>query len=150
MKINIGLVINPEMEVVNSILRIISAPEVEEVNESVSGRIKMLGKYLPPDSPLNGLKLMQLPDKIERNRIIIAALVRDEQLIIPKGKDTLRGGDFVYCVCQGQDVEKILRLFGKRATSLKNILVVGGGNIGFPLAMFFFIINQEFAKPVEP
>lgn len=132
--LNISLVINPEMEVVNSILRIMSAPEVEEVNEFVGGRIKMLGKYLPPDSPLNGLKLMQLPDKIERNRMIIAALVRDEQLIIPKGKDTLQGGDFVYFVCQSRDVEEILRLFGRRANPLKNILVVGGGNIGFPLA----------------
>jgi trk system potassium uptake protein TrkA len=132
--LNIGLVINPEMEVVNSILRIMSAPEVEEVNDFVGGRLKMLGKHLPPDSPLNGLKLMQLPDKIERSRMIIAALVRDEALIIPKGKDTLRAGDFVYFVCQTQDIEEILQLFGKQTTPLKNILVVGGGNIGFPLA----------------
>ena len=123
--LNIGLVINPEMEVVNSILRIMSAPEVEEVNDFVGGRIKMLGKILPPDSPLNGLKLMQLPEKIERNRMIIAALVRDEQLIIPKGKDTLRGGDFVYFVCQSRDLEEILRLFGKQATSLEKY--PGGG-----------------------
>jgi trk system potassium uptake protein TrkA len=132
--LNIGMVINPEREVVNSILRILSAPDVEEVNDFVGGRIKMLGKILPPDSPLNGLKLMQLPGKIERHRMIIAALVRDEQLIIPKGKDTLQGGDFVYFVCQNQDIEEILRLFGKQTTFLKNILVVGGGNIGFPLA----------------
>jgi trk system potassium uptake protein TrkA len=46
--LNIGMVINPEMEVVNSILRIMSAPEVEEVNDFVGGRIKMLGKILPP------------------------------------------------------------------------------------------------------
>jgi trk system potassium uptake protein TrkA len=132
--LNISLVINPEMEVVNSILRIMSAPEVEEVNDFVGGRLKMLGKHLPADSPLNGLKLMQLPDKIERHHMIIAALVRDEQLIIPKGKDTLRGGDFVYFVCQSQDIDEILQLFGKKPTHLKNILVVGGGNIGFPLA----------------
>jgi trk system potassium uptake protein TrkA len=132
--LNIGLVINPEMEVVNSILRIMSAPEVEEVNDFVGGRLKMLGKHLPPDSPLAGLKLSQLPDKIERHRMIIAALVRDERLVIPKGKDTLQGGDFVYFVCRSRDVEEILRLFGKKTTSLKNVLVVGGGNIGFPLA----------------
>jgi trk system potassium uptake protein len=132
--INIGLVINPEMEVVNSILRIMSAPEVEEVNDFVGGRLKMLGKHLLPGSPLNGLKLMQLPEKIERHRMIIAALVREDVLIIPKGKDTLQAGDFVYFVCQSQDVADILRLFGKQTTYLKNILVVGGGNIGFPLA----------------
>ena len=132
--LNINLVINPEMEVVNSIIRIMSAPEVEEVNDFVGGRLKMLGKHLPPDSPLNGLKLTQLPEKIERNRMIIAALVRDEALIIPKGKDTLQAGDFVYFVCESRDIPEILKLFGKQTTTLKNILVVGGGNIGFPLA----------------
>jgi Trk K+ transport system NAD-binding subunit len=80
------------MEVVNSILRIMSAPEVEEVNDFVGGRLKMLGKHLPPDSPLNGLKLMQLPEKIERQRMIIAALVREGQLIIPKVKTPSRPG----------------------------------------------------------
>lgn len=132
--LNIGLVINPEMEVVNSILRIMSAPEVEEVNDFMGGRLKMLGKRLPPHSILNGLKIMQLPEKIARQRMIIAALVRDEELIIPKGKDTLLAGDFVYFVCLGQDLEEILRLFGKKTIPLKNILVVGGGNIGFSLA----------------
>uniref|UniRef100_A0A7V4LDD5 Trk system potassium uptake protein TrkA n=1 Tax=Desulfobacca acetoxidans TaxID=60893 RepID=A0A7V4LDD5_9BACT len=132
--LHIGLVINPEREVVNSILRIVSAPDVEEVNDFMGGRIKMLSKHLSADSPLTGLKLMELPQKIERNRMIIAALVREEQLIIPKGKDTLKAGDFVYFVCQGQDIEEILGLFGKKTSSLKNILVVGGGNIGFPLA----------------
>jgi trk system potassium uptake protein TrkA len=132
--LNIGLVINPEMGVVNSILRIVSAPEVEEVNDFVGGRLKMLGKILPPESLLNGVKLMQLPGMIERNRMIITALVRDEKLIIPKGKDVLRAGDFVYFVCQSQDLDEILRLFGKKAIHPKNILVVGGGNIGFPLA----------------
>jgi trk system potassium uptake protein TrkA len=132
--LNIGLVINPEMEVVNSILRIMSAPEVEEVNDFMGGRVKMLGKYLGPESPLCGLKLMQLPDKIEHHRMIIAALVRDETLIIPKGKDTLQPGDFVYFVCQSMDIETILELFGKQKIHLKNILVVGGGSIGYPLA----------------
>jgi trk system potassium uptake protein len=107
---------------------------VEEVNDFVGGRLKMLGKHLPADSPLNGLKLMELPGLIERQRMIIAALVRDEALIIPKGRDTLRAGDFVYFVCQTRDIEAILRLFGKYTTPLKNILVIGGGNIGFPLA----------------
>jgi len=131
--LNIGMVINPEMEVVNSILRILSAPDVEEVNDFMGGRVKMLGKHLPAGCPLSGLRLSQLPDKIARNRMIIAALVRDDRLIIPKGKDILQSDDFVYFVCQGQDLDEILRLFGKQATHMKNILVVGGGNIGFPL-----------------
>ncbi len=132
--LNISTVINPEVEVVRAILRLIQAPEVEEINDFVGGRIKMVGKKLPPQSPLNGLKLLQLPEKIDKNRMIVAALIRDDQLIIPKGKDILRAGDFVYYVCEQRDLAEIQKLFGGKGSSAKNLLIVGGGRIGFRLA----------------
>ena len=131
---NISTVINPEVEVVRAIMRLIQTPDVEEINDFVEGRIKMVGKKLPPDSPLNGLKLLQLPEKIDRNRMIVAALIRNDQLIIPKGKDILRAGDFVYYVCQQHDLEEIQKLFGGKSGSARNIMIVGGGRIGFQLA----------------
>lgn len=133
--LNLSTVINPEMEVVKSILRIVSAPDVEEVSDFVGGNVKMFGKHLLPDSPLNGLKLLQLPEKIAKNRMVVAALIRDERLIIPRGKDVLRAGDLVYFVCAERDSDDIIRLFGRQTPQvIKNVLIVGGGNIGFPLA----------------
>jgi trk system potassium uptake protein len=132
--INLSMVINPELEVVKSVLRIMSAPDVEEINDFMGGRLKMLGKHLTPESPLDGLKLMNLSDKIEKHKMIIAALIRDDRLIIPKGKDTLRAGDLVYFVCENKYLDEILKLFGPQSRSLKNILIVGGGDIGFALA----------------
>jgi trk system potassium uptake protein len=132
--INLSMVINPELEVVKSVLRIMSAPDVEEINDFMGGRLKMLGKHLTPESPLDGLKLMNLSDKIEKHKMIIAALIRDDRLIIPKGKDTLRAGDLVYFVCENKYLDEILKLFGPQSRSLKNILIVGGGDIGFSLA----------------
>ena len=132
--LNISMVINPEVEVVRAILRLVQAPEVEEINDFVGGRIKMVGKKLPPQSPLNGLRLLQLPEKIDRNRMIVAALIRDDQLLIPKGNDILRAGDFVYYVCQQHDLAEIQTLFGGKSGSAKNLLIVGGGRIGFRLA----------------
>jgi trk system potassium uptake protein TrkA len=137
---NITTVINPEREVVNSILRIMSAPDVEEVSDFMGGRLKMLGKHLPLNSPLDGVKLARLPEFIQRDRMVVAALVRDDRLIIPKGSDVLKAGDFVYFTCQTEHLDEILRLFGKKASHLKNILIVGGGNIGFRLAQ---ILDQR-------
>ncbi len=131
---SISMVINPEVEVVRAILRLVQAPDVEEINDFVGGRIKMVGKKLPPQSPLNGLRLLQLPEKIDRNRMIVAALIREDQLIIPKGKDLLRAGDFVYYVCQQHDLETVQKLFGGKSGSARNLMIVGGGRIGFQLA----------------
>ena len=116
----------PEMEVVKSILRIVSAPDVEEISDFVGGSVKMFGKLLSADSPLTGLKLLQLPEKIAKNRMVVAALIRDDRLIIPRGKDVLRAGDLVYFVCADRDTDDILKLFGRRTThGIKNVLIVG-------------------------
>ena len=132
--VNISLVINPESEVVNSILRIMSVPEVDQIHDFVDGHIRMVGKKLPPESPLSGIKLTQLPEKVGKNRIIIAAVVRDDRLIIPRGKDTLQAGDFVYFVCRKNEVPKVLELFGKVGHPVKDVMIVGGGKIGYRLA----------------
>lgn len=132
--VNISLVINPESEVVNSILRIMSVPEVDQIHDFVDGHIRMMGKKLPPESPLSGIKLTQLPEKVGKNRIIIAAVVRDDRLIIPRGKDTLQAGDFVYFVCRKNEVPKVLELFGKVGNPVKDVMIVGGGKIGYRLA----------------
>jgi trk system potassium uptake protein TrkA len=132
--IDISLVINPEAEVVNSILRILGAPDVDQIHDFVGGRIKMLGKKLPAASPLSGVKLTQLADKIAPTRLIIAAIVRDDRLIIPRGKDSLQAGDMVYFVCQAHDLPRTLGFFGDEANIVKNIMIVGGGRIGLRLA----------------
>ncbi len=132
--VDISLVINPEAEVVNSIQRIMSAPDVEQIHDFVGGRIKMVGKKLPRESALSGLRLTQLPEKIERNRLIVAAIVRDDRLIIPRGKDMLQAGDFVYFVCQQHDLADIMRFFGSESKVVKDIMIVGGGKIGLRLA----------------
>ncbi|MBW1917594.1 MAG: Trk system potassium transporter TrkA [Deltaproteobacteria bacterium] len=132
--LNINMVINPDVEVIKSILSYLSAPDVEEINEFAGGRIVMVGKYLQADSPLNDLKLLHLPDKIGGKRLIIAALIRNDQLIIPKGTDRIKAHDLVYFVCEKKDLEKFLKLFGGQVHSLRNILIVGGGKIGLRLA----------------
>lgn len=132
--VDISLAINPEAQVVNSVLRLMRAPDVEQINDFVGGRIKMVGKRLSRQSQLDGQRLAQLPEKLGKNRLIVAAVVRDDQLIIPKGKDSLHAGDFVYFVCEDKNLHSILSLFGSDAVAVKDITIVGGGKIGFRLA----------------
>jgi trk system potassium uptake protein TrkA len=132
-RLNITDIINPDRELIKAILRILSAPEMEEVNDFVGGSIKMIGGVLPAASPLCG-RIRDLPLVIERKHLIIAALVRQDRLIIPKGKDTLQAGDLVYFVCRDKDLDFALQLFNQRPDPLKNLMIMGGGRIGGELA----------------
>ncbi|EGJ48651.1 Trk system potassium transporter TrkA [Desulfocurvibacter africanus] len=132
--LDISLVINPDVEVVNSILRIVSAPGAVEVNEFADGRISMVGKRLPAESALCGINLMQLPELTGGVRVIVAAVLREERLIIPRGTDRLFQGDLVYFVCEKRDLNKVMEIFGSRVEPIRDIMIVGGGKIGLRLA----------------
>ena len=133
--LGISTVINPDDEVVNSVMRLLSVPGALEINEFIEGRVKLIGMPLPQDSPLAGVPLMRLPEVIgQERRVLIAALARDERLIIPKGTDVIEGGDIVYYVCDSKSLPTMLSFFGAKAQPIKDILIIGGGNLGFKLA----------------
>jgi trk system potassium uptake protein TrkA len=131
---HIDTVINPDIEVVRTIERLMSGPGAVDVGEFADGRIKFVGVYLEPGSRLAGVRLADLPSVLKEDRPLIAAIVRDDQLIIPKGDNHLRDGDLVYFISEEKSLFKHLSIFDKHATPVKRVLIVGGGRIGYRLA----------------
>jgi len=132
--LHINMIINPDVEVVKSIMRLMSVPGAIEISEFAGGKIKLIGVRIDSHSPLHGTRLMHLRDKAGLIDFIIGALVRENRLIIPTGKDAIHAGDVVYFLCDEKNLQKVLRFFGKRDEPIKNVLIVGGGNVGFKLA----------------
>ena len=131
---HIDTVINPDIEVVRTIERLMSVPGAVDVGEFADGCIKFVGVYLEPGSRLSGVRLADLPTVLKEDRPLIAALVRDDQLIIPRGDNHLRDGDLVYFISEEKSLFKHLSIFDKHATPVKRVLIVGGGRIGYRLA----------------
>ena len=131
---HIDTVINPEIEVVRTILRLMSVPGAVDVGEFADGRIKFVGVYLEPGSRLANVRLADLPTLISGERPLIAAIVRDDRLIIPKGNNHLRGGDLVYFISEEKRLFNHLSIFDKHVTPVKRVLIIGGGRIGYRLA----------------
>ena len=131
---HIDTIINPEIEVVKTIESLMSVPGAADVGEFADGRIKFIGIYLEKNSRLAGVRLADIPEKITHIRLLIAAVVREEELIIPRGNDYLMPGDLVYFISEKDKLQETLAVFDKYDQPLKRALIVGGGNIGFRLA----------------
>lgn len=132
--LNISMVINPEVETVKTVLRMLRLPGVREISEFADGRISMLGVRVEKEHPLDGLKLTRLRQSFEGLRIVIAAIVRGGELIVPSGRDSVEADDIVYFVCETSEVERTLERFGLLRQPARDVLIVGGGNIGLRLA----------------
>lgn len=132
---HIDNVINPEIEVVKTIERLLEVPGAVDVGEFAEGRMKLIGVRLDASARLAGIKLSDIKTKMGR-RTLIAAVIRNEELIIPTGKDRLLPGDLVYFISEADKLTETLSAFDKHAQPLNRVLIVGGGRIGYRLANF--------------
>jgi trk system potassium uptake protein TrkA len=131
---HIDTIINPDIEVVKTIHRMMSIPGAVDIGEFADGRLKFVGVNLEDDSQMAGARLLDLPDIIGKARILIAAVVREDELIIPRGEDRLKAGDLVYFISEEEKLLDTLSLFNKFEQPLKRALIIGGGRIGYRLA----------------
>jgi trk system potassium uptake protein TrkA len=130
----IDVIINPEAEAVKAVERLLQVPGAVDVGDFADGRIKVIGVRLEADSPVAGVRLVDLHSKTGKEKILVAAIVRQEKLIIPSGEDQLLGGDVVYFVSEEKGLKAALKIFGKGAEPSNRVLLIGGGNLGLKLA----------------
>jgi trk system potassium uptake protein TrkA len=131
---HIATIINPEIEVVKTIDRMMHFPGTMDIGEFADGRVKFVGVHLDNGTNLLGVPLLALPDRIGRKLPLIAAVIRNEKVTIPHGNDTLEAGDLVYFICEKDDLSEALAVFDKHAEPVNRVLIIGGGRIGYRLA----------------
>jgi trk system potassium uptake protein TrkA len=130
--LNIDLIINPQSEMVASMLRLTEMPIASDVMDFVDGRIKLIGVTIKKDSPLVGRKLSSFNEY--EHSILVGVIIRGERVIVPRGSDTIQENDLVYCVTRREDISNIFELMSLKEEGLNRVMIVGGGETGLALA----------------
>jgi len=133
----IDTIINPEIEVIKAIDRFMSVPGAVDVGEFENGKVKFVGIKLDSDTCFADVSLSELPQRLGKQTPLIAAIVRDEELIIPRGDDRLKPGDVVYFISEADRLNPTLEIFEQDLKPVRRALIIGGGRIGFRLAKLF-------------
>ncbi len=131
---HIDTIINPEIEVVKTIERLLFVPGAVDVGEFEKGRLKFVAIVLDESARLCGVQLADMSTVLGGTPPLITALVRGDELIIPSGKDKLMPRDIVYFITTDASLIDNLKMFDKSEKELKRVLIVGGGRIGYRLA----------------
>ena len=130
--LGIDHVINPQSEMVNTIQSIMEIPSASEVIDFVSGRVKLIGFVVTQDSPFVDRNLISFVDL--RGRVLIGAIVRGDQVVIPRGEDVIQRGDLVYVVARTAELDETLGFLGIKQEASRRVIIVGGGQTGAALA----------------
>ena len=130
----IDVIISPEIEIAKSIQRKLEAPGALDSVPFADNKIRLLEILINENCKLINIKLNDLTKKHPNLDANIIGIIRDEKFLIPKKNDDVRKNDKIYVIINSSQMSDTLEAFGHDEKVSKNILIVGGGNIGFNLA----------------
>ena len=132
--IPIDVIISPELEVAKSLFRRLEAPGALDNVPFAKDKVKMLEISIEKNCPIKDIPLKDLTNKFPGFKANILGALRKDKFIYLKKNDTLQVDDNIYLVVSSNQLNQILKAFGHEEKISKNILIIGGGNIGLNLA----------------
>ena len=130
--LRLSMAVNPELMAAFEISRSILLPDTAKVETFMKGKVEMVEFIVKERSHLGGVSLAELYRKFQI-KVLVCAVRRGSEVIIPNGDFVIHDGDRLHIVASHKYIEEFFHLIGKRKEP-KNILVCGGGKVGYYLA----------------
>jgi trk system potassium uptake protein TrkA len=130
----IDVIISPELEVGEMVLRRIALPGATDVVRFAENKIAMVAIECLEDCPVINTPLAQLSELFPDLPATVVGVTRNGKLFIPRSADQLIAGDLAYVVTTKDQVRRTLGLFGHEEQEATRIVIAGGGNIGLYVA----------------
>ncbi|MDA3806595.1 MAG: Trk system potassium transporter TrkA [Thiomicrorhabdus sp.] len=134
--IPIDVLISPESLVTNYILQLIDLPGSLQVIDFSEGKVRLVAMRAYADGLLVNNKIRTLKEHLPANtKTRIVAIYRRNEVVMPTGDTIIQEGDEVFFLAEPKHISTIVaELRQKKEKPSRNIMIGGGGNIGFSLA----------------
>ncbi|MBP0973986.1 MAG: NAD-binding protein, partial [Oscillospiraceae bacterium] len=128
-ELGISMMINPELQTANEISRMLRYPNAIHVETFAKGRMDLAEMKVTESSVLNGIQLSAISTKL-RLHMLVCAVKRGEEILIPDGSYRLQAGDKIYITAMHSELSKLYKQAGEFKSRVKSAIIVGGGKIG--------------------
>ncbi len=131
--LGISMVVNPERETADEIFNIVNLPSVAQIEHFAEGKVSLVEVVAEKGCSLIGETLISLGKKLA-TKVLICAVQRGDEVIIPSGNFEIREGDKIHFTSNAKMLGDFLAEVKLVKSPFKNIMIVGGGRIGYYLA----------------
>ena len=132
--IPVDFILSPEALVTNYIAEVIEHPGAFQVLNFAEGKIKMVGVKTKQHGFLVDRPISHLHEHLGNEKVRIAAVYRDGEMISPGGATVIKEGDEVYFIAAPEDIDYMITEFNQDQEKARNITIAGGGRVGYKLA----------------
>ncbi len=127
-----SMLINPELEAASEIRRMIMFPSAMKVDTFSNGRIELAEIKLNNENKVIGKKLSEL-HTISKSSVLICAVRRKDDVIIPSGDYILEEKDHIYVTGTHRYLASFCLDIGAYKEKINDVMIIGGSRIAFYL-----------------
>ena len=131
----IDIAISPELEVTQHIIDLINHPGAEQIESFANGLVKLVSVKAKKDGRLVNRELKSIKSDIPNTNMFIPTIFRKGKALIPEGSTVIKENDEVYFLSSEKNIDKIVSEMREQDSSSSRIMIIGGGRIGFALAL---------------
>lgn len=132
-QLGISMIINPELTAAREIAKLLKFPSAIKIDTFAKGRVELLRFRLKPEVGFGGKSIMDIMGRLKTD-VLICAVERDNEVIIPNGSFVLQDSDILSIVGSLESTAQFFEKIGVRSRKVKNSLIIGGGTIAHYLA----------------
>ena len=97
------------------------------------GRAEIVGLLVREGGKLDGMALQALYSTL-KVRVLVCAVERGSDVLIPDGGFILQGGDHIYVTAPTQDLLALVKSVGMETGKIRSTMIVGGSRIAYYLS----------------
>ena len=132
-QLGISMIINPELTAAREIAKLLKFPSAIKIDTFAKGRVELLRFRLKPEIGFGGKSIMEIMSKL-KCEVLICAVERDNEVIIPNGSFVLDDSDILSIVGSLESTAEFFEKIGVRSKKVRNSLIIGGGTVAHYLA----------------
>ena len=132
-KLGIDLTINPERATAREIVKLLKSPiNVAQVQSFAGGKVQLFELKVEDSFPFINQQLKAITFKYP---ILVAAIFRNDKIIIPDGEEKIIVGDNLYILIKKDYFAGLNEIFNQKPLNMQNVMILGGSRIGIQTAL---------------
>lgn len=133
-EMGIDNLISPPQLAAREIARLVRQCSFTDIFEFEAGKVTLIGAMIRENSPIVNMSIEALAKKFPDTAFKIIAILRGDQTIIPRGPTVLKRKDHIYFLSKESYIDQINEMAGTPGLKIRNIMIIGGGDVGFRTA----------------
>ncbi|MBQ7304170.1 MAG: Trk system potassium transporter TrkA, partial [Alphaproteobacteria bacterium] len=130
----IDLVISPDNEIAEAILRVIDLPGTKEVYPLADKKVYLVSFKCNDNCQLYNYTIAEIYENFKDIKFKILQILRDGKNFYPKANEELKCGDEIYLLAQYDDIVSLMHSFGVEQKINENVVIFGGNSIAYDIA----------------